>query len=79
MLVQRHGRLLYLDIPRPTKGVHVKFDYANAGIRRVNVIDYFAGPAASRVGRQRHRFRPRRLTSAAGLPKGRRKWSTVSS
>ncbi|MEV4058403.1 hypothetical protein AB0J55_44960 [Amycolatopsis sp. NPDC049688] len=49
VLVQRHGHLLYLDIPRPAKGVHVKLDYVNAGIRRVNVVDYFASPAASRV------------------------------
>jgi hypothetical protein len=49
VLLQRHGHLLYLDVPRPAKGVHVKLDYANAGIRRVNVVDYFASPTASRV------------------------------
>jgi hypothetical protein len=49
VLVQRHGHLLYLDLPRPTKGVHVQLDYSHAGIRRVNVVDYFASPANSRV------------------------------
>jgi hypothetical protein len=49
VLVQRHGHLLYLDLPRPAKGVHVQLDYAQAGIRRVNVLDYFASPDASRI------------------------------
>lgn len=49
VLVQRHGHLLYLDLPRPSKGVHVQLDYAHTGIRRVNVLDYFASPDASRI------------------------------
>ena len=49
VLVQRHGHLLYLDLPRPAKGVHVQLDYAHTGIRRVNVLDYFASPDASRI------------------------------
>lgn len=49
VLVQRHGHLLYLDLPRPAKGVHVQLDYAKAGIRRVNVLDYFASPDAARI------------------------------
>jgi hypothetical protein len=49
VLVQRHGHLLYLDLPRPVKGVHVQLDYAEAGIRRVNVLDYFASPDAARI------------------------------
>jgi hypothetical protein len=49
VLVQRHGHLLYLDLPRPTKGLHVQLDYLNAGIRRVNTLDYFAGAQQARV------------------------------
>lgn len=44
VLVQRHGHLLYLDVPRPATGVRVRLDYTTAGIRRVNVLDYFASP-----------------------------------
>jgi hypothetical protein len=49
VLAQRHSHLLYLDLPRPTKGVHVRLNYADAGIRHVNVLDYFASSQASRV------------------------------
>ncbi|GAA3894214.1 hypothetical protein GCM10023084_53820 [Streptomyces lacrimifluminis] len=49
VLVQRHGHLLYLDLPRPTKGVHVQLAYGGAGIHYVNVLDYFASPNASRI------------------------------
>jgi len=49
MLLQRHGHLLYLDLPRPTKGVHVSVDYSHAGIRRLNILDYLAGPDAARI------------------------------
>lgn len=49
VLVQRHGHLLYLDIPRPAKGVRVQLDYTAAGIRRVNVLDYFASLEMARV------------------------------
>ncbi|WP_027932174.1 hypothetical protein [Amycolatopsis thermoflava] len=49
VLVQRHGHLLYLDLPRPAKGVHFQLDYAQAGIRRVNVVDYFASPDVARL------------------------------
>ncbi|TNC23730.1 hypothetical protein [Amycolatopsis alkalitolerans] len=49
VLVQRHGHLLYLDAPRPAKGVRVQLDYTTAGIRRVNVLDYFASPETARV------------------------------
>jgi hypothetical protein len=51
ILVQRHGHLLYLDLPRPTKGLHVQLNYGQADIRYVNVLDYFASPGASRVER----------------------------
>ncbi|MFI5558528.1 hypothetical protein ACIA2T_04550 [Amycolatopsis japonica] len=51
VLVQRHGHLLYLDLPRPTKGFHVQLDYSQADIRYVNVLDYFASPDSSRVER----------------------------
>jgi hypothetical protein len=49
VLVQRHGHLLYLDLPRPTKGLHVQFNYENVGIRRVNTLDYFAGAQQARI------------------------------
>jgi hypothetical protein len=48
-LVLRHGHLLYLDMPRPTKGLHVQLNYAEAGIRRVNTLDFFASSEQSRV------------------------------
>ncbi|WP_158840535.1 hypothetical protein [Saccharothrix deserti] len=48
-LVQRHGHVLYLDLPRPTKGLHVQLDYTGAGIRRVNTLDYFASSRQARV------------------------------
>lgn len=49
VLVQRHGHLLYLDLPRPTKGLHVKLNHAGAGIRRVNTLDFIASNQQSRV------------------------------
>lgn len=49
VLVQRHGHLLYLDLPQPTKGVHVRFDYQGADIRFVNALDYFASTEQARV------------------------------
>lgn len=51
ILVQRHGHLLYLDLPRPTKGMHVQLNYGLADIWYVNVLDYFASPSSSRVER----------------------------
>lgn len=41
-LVQQHGHLLYLDVPRPTKGIEVQFNYADAGICYVNTLDFMA-------------------------------------
>lgn len=49
VLVQRHGHLLYLDLPRPTKGLNVKLSYGNAGIRRVNTLDFVASAKSSHV------------------------------
>jgi hypothetical protein len=49
VLAQRHSHLLYLDLPRPTKGLRVRLDYAGAGIRRVNTLDYFASTEQARV------------------------------
>jgi hypothetical protein len=48
-LVLRHGHVIYLDLPRPTKGLHVQLDYQAAGIRRVSTLDYFAGAVTSRL------------------------------
>ncbi|MFB8776854.1 hypothetical protein [Streptomyces broussonetiae] len=49
VLVQRHGHVLYLDLPRPTKGLRVRFDYGNAGIRRLNTLDFIASAEAAQV------------------------------
>jgi hypothetical protein len=49
VLAQRHGHVLYLDLPRPTRGLHVQLNYDNAGIRRVNTLDYFASAEQARV------------------------------
>lgn len=49
ILVQRHGHVLYLDLPRPTKGLHVQLDYAGAGIRRINVLDFIASSESARI------------------------------
>ncbi|MGW3993933.1 hypothetical protein ACWEF6_10640 [Amycolatopsis sp. NPDC004772] len=51
VLIQRHGHLLFLDLPRPTKGVHLQLDYGQVDVRQVNVVDYFASPDVSRVER----------------------------
>jgi hypothetical protein len=48
-LVQRHGHLLYLDIPRPIKGLQVQFWYADCGIRRVNTLDFIASTQQPRI------------------------------
>ncbi|MDX8029394.1 hypothetical protein SK803_04190 [Lentzea sp. BCCO 10_0856] len=52
-LVQRHGHELYLDVPRPAKGLHVQLDYASAGIRRMNTIDYISSSQRPRVEHSR--------------------------
>jgi hypothetical protein len=49
VLVQRLSHLLYLDLQRPAKGLHVRLDYQVAGIRFVNTLDYFAGAEQARV------------------------------
>jgi hypothetical protein len=49
VLAQRHGHLLYLDLPRPTKGLHVQLDYGGAGIRRVNMLDFIASSEDTRI------------------------------
>ncbi|GAA4536491.1 hypothetical protein [Amycolatopsis samaneae] len=51
VLIQRHSHLLYLDLPRPAKDFHVQFGYGHAGIKYVNVLDYFASPEAARIQR----------------------------
>jgi hypothetical protein len=48
-LVQRHGHLLYLDLPRPSKGLHVQLHYAGAGIRRVSALDFIASNQRARI------------------------------
>jgi hypothetical protein len=51
VLVQRHGHLLALDLPRPTKGVRLELAYGEAGIRRVNTVDFIADTEQVRVDR----------------------------
>ncbi|XVS66008.1 hypothetical protein ACQPYE_08130 [Actinosynnema sp. CA-299493] len=58
-LVLRHGHLLYLDLPRPTKGFHVQLDYGQAGIRRMNTLDFFASSQVSRVEHSRRSDEPK--------------------
>ncbi|MEV6717275.1 hypothetical protein AB0M48_35190 [Lentzea sp. NPDC051208] len=53
VLVQRHGHVLYLDLPRPAKGLHVQLDYASAGIRRMNTVDYISSSQSTRVEQSR--------------------------
>jgi len=48
-LVQQQGHLLYLDVPRPTKGMQVQFIYAAAGIGYVNTLDFMASAEQARV------------------------------
>ncbi|GAA2738634.1 hypothetical protein [Actinocorallia aurantiaca] len=49
LLVQRHGHVLYLDLPRPAKGLKATLNYGEAGIRRVNTLDFIASAESSRV------------------------------
>ena len=49
VLVQRHGHLLYLDLPQPTRGFRARFDYQGVGIRFVSALDYFASTQHARV------------------------------
>lgn len=49
VLVQRHGHVLYLDLPRPSKGLKVQFNYGAAGIRRVTALDFIASSEPARV------------------------------
>lgn len=50
-LVQRHGHVLYLDLARPTKSLRVSLNYAAAGIRKVNTLDFIASSQTTRVDR----------------------------
>ena len=42
VLVQRHGHVLYLDLPRPAKGLRVHLDYGDNAIRYVTALDFIA-------------------------------------
>lgn len=50
-LVAQAGHLLYLDVPRPAKGLHVQFWYGDTGIRFVNALDFIASAERPRVMR----------------------------
>lgn len=49
VLVKQHGHLLYLDVPRPAKGLHVEFAYGGCGIRTLDTVDFIAGAQQARV------------------------------
>lgn len=49
VLVKRQGHVLYLDLPRPTKGLNVKLSYGDAGIFRINTLDFMASANSSHV------------------------------
>lgn len=51
VLVKRHGHLLYLDLPRPAKGLQVNFAYGGCGIRAVNALDFVGSPELVRTSR----------------------------
>jgi hypothetical protein len=51
VLAQRHGHLLYVDVPRPSKGLRVQFRYGNAAIRQATVVDFIASAHTPRVER----------------------------
>ncbi|HYQ63487.1 hypothetical protein [Actinophytocola sp.] len=62
VLVQKHGHLLYLDIAKPTRGLSVELNYAHAGIRHVNALDFIAS------ARQPHTLRsPKSLPGRSGV------------
>ncbi|GAB3428625.1 hypothetical protein GCM10027569_72330 [Flindersiella endophytica] len=49
VLVQRHGHLLYLEVPKPSRNFKVQFSHQGCGIRRVNALDFIASERLSRV------------------------------
>lgn len=51
VLVKQHGHLLYLDLPRPTKGLHVELAYGGCGIRAVDPLYFIASSQQARVSR----------------------------
>jgi hypothetical protein len=51
VLIKQQGNLLYLDLPRPTKGLRIQFAYGGCGIRTVNTLDFFAGNEQARISR----------------------------
>ncbi|HJP68952.1 MAG TPA: hypothetical protein VJ846_08640 [Sphingomicrobium sp.] len=51
VLVKQQGHLLYLDLPRPTKGLHIQLAYGGCGIRTVNPLDFIASSQQARVSR----------------------------
>lgn len=51
VLVKRRGHLLYLDLPRPAKGLHVSFAYGGCGIRAVDALDFVGSPELVRISR----------------------------
>lgn len=51
VLVQRNSHLIVIDVAQPSKSVTASLLYGDCGIRFVNVLDFFAGPAQARIGR----------------------------
>ena len=42
VLVQRNSHVMSFDIAQPSRGVQINLDYADAGVRFVNVIEHFS-------------------------------------
>ena len=49
VLVQRLGHLLFLDLPRPSKGLRIRLHHAGTGIRRISALDFIASNQQARV------------------------------
>jgi hypothetical protein len=51
VLARQAGHLLYLDVPRPAKGLHVQFWYGDTGIHHVDALDFIASAGRPRIVR----------------------------
>lgn len=49
VLAQQSGHLIWLDIPKPTKGLKIDFRYGGCGIRYVNVVNFIASAQPTRI------------------------------
>ncbi|WP_117210584.1 hypothetical protein [Allorhizocola rhizosphaerae] len=51
VLVRREGRLLHLDIGRPTRGLNLQLSYGGCGIQAVKVVDHIASATRPQISR----------------------------